>query len=141
MTNCPPQESYTIYEGRSFAVEWYYTEKGEMPAHEFYKEMEERLRARFLALVKYLADASYGTFLPKTDYNIEDRRERIYAFKPHRARFFNFMTKGKRIVVTNAFYKHSQKLTKQDRETLGTAMRYKEDYFERNKRGEYYEKK
>ncbi|MFC1523010.1 hypothetical protein ACFL6Y_11435 [Elusimicrobiota bacterium] len=140
MVNYPPKNIYTIYRGRSFTAEWYYAENGKMPAYEFYKQMDAVLRSRFLILVQHLAEASYGTFLPKTEYNIEDRTHGIYAFKPHSARFFNFMTKGKKIIVTNAFSKHSQQLTRQDKEKLKVAIKYSQDYKARCKRGDYYEK-
>lgn len=136
----PPREEYVIYEGPAFTVEWYYTEEGYMPAYEFFKDMDESTQDRFLAMVKYMADSAHGTHLPKTMYNIEDQEHKIYAFKPHGQRFFNFMTAGHKIIVTNAYSKSSQKMTKKDLEKLKISIAYKEDYSGRVARGDYYEK-
>ncbi|MFH1259406.1 MAG: hypothetical protein ABII74_06320 [Elusimicrobiota bacterium] len=88
----------------------------------------------------FTADTRPGTILPKTLYRVEDHENKIYALKPRDERFFNFMTIGAKIIVTNAYHKHSQKMTKQDMEHLRTAVRYKQDYLNRIREGTYYEK-
>lgn len=54
-------------------------------------------------------------------------------------RFFNFTTEGSVVIITNAYHKHSQKMTKQDLEELRIAGRYRQDYLRRGKEGTYYE--
>ena len=119
-------------------MEWYYTEEGELPAYEYFRKMNQRSQDRFLYIVKYLADASRGELLPRTMLNIEDRQEKIYALKPDVERFFTFMFAGGKVIVTNAFRKHSQKMTRKDREKLKTAVRYRRDYIKRIGEGVYY---
>jgi phage-related protein len=45
-----------------------------------------------------------------------------------------------KIIVTNAYHKHSQKMAKTDMERLKTAARRKQDYLRRAQNGTYYEK-
>ena len=131
--------SHIVFIGRTYQVEWYYKEDGSMPGYEFYLGLREIDKARFMVLVEHLAEASRGTFLPKTHYNIEDAEHGIYAFKIHAQRFLNFMTQGKKFIVTNGFYKQSQKLRRKEREEVHKAIRCKKEYEMRVKRGDYYE--
>ncbi|MDO8756652.1 MAG: hypothetical protein Q7J64_01455 [Elusimicrobiota bacterium] len=59
--------------------------------------------------------------------------------KPRDERFFNFMTAGAKIIVTNA-YRHSQRMTKADLECLQVAVRRRQDFLRRAQDGTYYEK-
>lgn len=111
-----------------------------MPGYEFYQVLSEKDKARFMVLVQHLANAQRGTFLSKVHYNIEDAKHGIYAFKPHAQRFLNFMTVGSKIIVTNGFHKQSQKVRQKEREEIHKAIRCKNDYEMRIKRGDYYEK-
>ena len=132
--------NYIIYEGPTYTVEWYYTEQGKMPGYEYFLSMAEQAQSRFLYMVKYLADAPRGESLPKTMYNIEDKENQIYAFKPSDERFFSFMFRGGKIIVTNAYRKASRQMTKRGKEKLKTSIKYREDYIRRVKEGLYYEK-
>lgn len=135
----PKREDYLIYEGRSFSAEWYYTVQGEMPAFEYYQGLRELDQDRLDYMIKYFCDRPYGQHLPLTMYRIEDAEKKIYAFKPRDERFFNFTTEGAKVIVTNAYRKHSQEMTKADHEELGMAARYREDYLRRVKEATYYE--
>ena len=135
----PKPEDFRIYEGRSFTAEWYYTDVGAMPAFDYYKRMTELDQERFEDIIEYFCDRAYGALLPKTMYRIEDAKNNIYAFKPRAERFFNFTTSGQKVIVTNAYHKHSQQMTKQDLEQLKISARYCDDYFRRIKEGIYYE--
>lgn len=46
---------------------------------------------------------------------------------------------GKKIIITNAYTKSSQKMRKKDLEKLKMAIQYKENYLKRTERGNYYE--
>ena len=131
---------YIIYTGRTYQVEWYFRDDKTMPGYEFFQALSDQDKARFIVLAQHLANAQRGTFLPKKHYNIEDTKHGIYAFKPHAERFLNFMTSGGKIIVTNGFHKRSQKLRQKEREEVEKAIRFKNDYENRIKRGDYYEK-
>lgn len=132
--------SYYVYSGKTFEVEFYVTQDGKVPAFEYHEEMTDEEQRRFLAVIQLIADSPIGTIFPKTIYNIEDKAHGVYAIKPSHQRFFSFMTHDRRIILMNAYKKHSQKMTKADKELLKTAIRFKRDYDDRTKRGIYYGK-
>ena len=132
---------YLFYVGETFTVEWYYDEQGRMKAKECYLEqLSEDEKDRLRSMVVYIANSPHGTFLPKRLYNLEDAENKIYAFKPKDYRFFNFMTAGKKIIIVDAYRKHSQKMGKKDLNLVRTAIKAREDYLDRIQRGTYYER-
>lgn len=135
----PKPEEILFYDGRHFTVEWFYLADGRLPGLEYYRRLPEVDQHKLKLLVVYIADNPHGTHLPVTMYRIEDKANKIFAFKPRSERFFNFMTEGSTIIITNAYQKHSQKMTKQGLEQLGIAVRYRQDYLRRMKEGTYYE--
>jgi len=136
----PKEEDFLIYRGEFFKAEWYYTSDGWLPGYAYYKELSDVDRRVFAAYIKYLCDSRPGTFLPSTMYRIEDAGNKIYAFKPRDERFFTFATIGAKVIVTNAYHKHSQQMTKLDLEQLRIAIKYRNDYLERIQGASYYEK-
>ena len=64
-------------------------------------------------------------------------KEKIFEFKPIGHRFFNFFYEGGKIIITNAYIKKSQKVSKK---ALEKAKTIKKDYISRVKGGVYYEK-
>lgn len=136
----PKPEEFVIHEGKSFRAEWYYTEGGVMPAFDFYQKMTEVDRRAMDKMVVYFCNRSFGEPLPPTWYRIEDAEHKIYAFKPRAERFFNFTIAGRKVIITNAYHKHSQKMTKLDLQQLKISARYRDDYYQRFKEGTYYER-
>jgi hypothetical protein len=139
MITYPHPDDYLFYEGKTFSVEWYYTAAGRLPAYDYFLGMDETDQERLRGAVAYIADRPIGTILPRTIYRLEDAADKIYAFKPRDERFFNFMTAGRRIIITNAYRKHSRKMGRIDREDLAVAIRYRADYIRRRQEGTYYE--
>jgi phage-related protein len=131
--------TYKVYSGRTFEVEFYFNAQGKSPAYDYYQELSDDVKRRLLVILGHFADAPFGTILPKAIMNIEDKEAGVYAFKPSIHRFFSFFAKGRKIILLNAYQKHSQKMTRLDREALASAIRMKEDYERRAKSGEYYE--
>lgn len=127
------------YVGATFRVEWYRTAEGRLPALDYYRGMSELDQERLDYMVKYLADSQIGTRLPKVMYRVEDLEHKIYAFKPRAERWFNFTTQDRRLIITNAYRKHSQQMTKEDSEKLNMAIRSRREYLIRVKEGTYYE--
>ena len=39
---CPKEEEYILYSGEKFQVEFYYTEKGVLPAKEYFDSLERQ---------------------------------------------------------------------------------------------------
>ncbi|MCF6335932.1 MAG: type II toxin-antitoxin system RelE/ParE family toxin [Spirochaetales bacterium] len=63
--------------------------------------------------------------------------DKIYAFKSQPNRFLSFFIEGRKIIVTNAFKKKSEKLPMNEK---SKAMDYKTDYLSRIEKGTYYGK-
>ena len=134
-------QEYVLYQGEKYQVEFYYSEKGSIPAKEYLeslkpKDESRKISVKLVALVKYIAE--FGTIYDQTKYRIVDKKEKIYEFKPMGHRFFNFFYKEGKIILTNSYKKQSQKLEKEE---LKRAIRLKKDYISRVEGGTYYEKK
>lgn len=132
--NRPRQEDYIFYQGEKFQVEFFFSEKGELPAKEYFDASEERVKIKLLALVKHLAEE--GRLFDERKFRSVDKKEKIYEFKPIAERFFNFFYEGKKIIITNAYRKKGQKV---DPRELSRAVDLKRDYESRVKGGIYYE--
>lgn len=135
----PAPEDFVLFDGATIRIEWYYTTDGRMPAREHFLSLPELDQERLMTIAAYLAEAPMGTRLPKSQYRIEDSANKIYAFKPRDERYFNFITAGRRIIITNAYRKHSQAMGKTDLDKLRTAVAYRQDYLRRVANGTYYE--
>jgi len=126
-----PKE-YTAYEGDQFTVEWYYSSKGESQAREYYLELDASDRIKVLKLFKMMGDI--GKIRDQAKFRNEG--DKIYAFKPQPHRFLSFFVEGKKIIVTNAFWKKQDKLPLGEKER---ALTYMKSYKDRIKEGTYYE--
>ncbi|MFH1868489.1 MAG: type II toxin-antitoxin system RelE/ParE family toxin [Candidatus Omnitrophota bacterium] len=131
----PKTEEYIFYQGEKFQVEFYFAEDGGIPAKEYLEKASSGVKVKLAALVKYIAEA--GKIFDITKFRLVDRKERIYEFKPLSHRFFNFFYKGRKIIITNAYMKKSQKA---DKKQLQKAINIKRDYECRAREGVYYEK-
>ncbi len=129
----PIQEDYILYQGKKFQVEFYFSEKGQLPAKEYFDSSDQEVRIKLLALVKYISEE--GRIFDENKFRLVDRKEKIYEFKPHADRFFNFFYEGGKIIITNAYRKKGQKV---DPRELSRAIRLKQDYEIRLRRGQYY---
>ena len=131
----PKKEEYIFYQGEKFQVEFYFTETGEMPAKEYLEKESLEVQVKLAALVEYIAD--HGRLFNKTKFRKVDSKENIFEFKPADHRFFSFFYEGKRIIITSAYRKKTQKVSKRD---LEKARILKKTYADRLKEGVYYEK-
>ncbi|MCP4760643.1 MAG: type II toxin-antitoxin system RelE/ParE family toxin [archaeon] len=128
------EKEYIAYTGLEFTIEWYFTEKGESPALDYFNKLNVKSQHKNFFLFKRMGD--YGKISDKTKFNSEG--DKIFAFKPQPERFLSFFVKVKKIIVTNAFRKKTKKLPKPEKEI---ALSYRKNYLKRNKQGQYYEKK
>ncbi|MCB1174744.1 MAG: type II toxin-antitoxin system RelE/ParE family toxin [Leptospiraceae bacterium] len=102
-----------------------------MPALAYFNDLSESEQVSVLVLFERIG--IFGRITDKTKFRKE--RDEIWAFKPQPHRFLCFFVKGKRIVVTNAFHKKTDKLPAKE---LQLALRRKADYEERIKKKDYY---
>jgi len=123
---------YIVYEGRAFTVEWYYDAGGKSPPLNYYMELDKKQRVKLLNLVKLIGDE--GKILNKEKFRNEG--DKIFAFKPQPDRFLCFFFEGGKIIITNAFVKKQDKLPANEKDR---ALRHMRDFFERFKKGTYYD--
>lgn len=125
-------KKYIAFKGTKYTIEWYYNEKGNSQALEYFIEADISQKEKLFFLFKTL-DA-IGSIKNKEKFNYEG--DSIYAFKPVPDRFLCFFFEGNKIIITNAFEKRQQKLPKNEKER---ALKAKKDYEERSKGNKYYE--
>lgn len=131
---CPLQEEYVLYRGEKFQIEFYFTQKGKMPAKEYLGVVDEQVKLKLLYLIKSISEN--GKIFDETKFRLVDKQERMFEFKPHEQRFFNFFYGDRKIIITNAYRKRGQKVNQRE---LVKAINSKMDYEFRVKGGIYYE--
>lgn len=112
-------------------VEFYKTEKGEKPAGDFIKSIEDvKLRAKVVRSLKLLE--TYGTELREPDS--KPLGDGIFELRTIQgdniARCLYFFFVGDKAIVTNGFIKKQQKTPPEETDL---AKKYKADYERRNK--------
>lgn len=132
----PAVEEYVFYRGKKLQVEFYFTDEGRMPAKEFLDKIPDpKIKAKLMTYAKLIAEV--GALYDENKYRMVERKQRIYEFKPMAYRFFNIFFIGGKLIITNGYMKKSRKTSRQE---LDYAIRIKNDYLHRVKRGIYYEK-
>lgn len=123
---------YLAYEGSEFTIEWYQDSKGKSQAMDYFLAQPKEAQRKVLNLFRLMGD--HGKIHDETKFRNEG--DAIYAFKPQPHRYLCFFFKGKKIIVTNAFIKKTQKLPKAEKEKAILAY---ECYEQRIKGGSYYD--
>ena len=126
------KKEYIAYKGTKFTIEWYFDTNGKSQALEYLMNIDASMQRKVFYLFKRIGD--YGKINDKTKFRNEG--DQIFAFKPQPDRFLSFFTKRKKIIVTNAFMKKSNKLPKQEKIK---ALECRKDYMKRIEEGSYYE--
>jgi Phage derived protein Gp49-like (DUF891) len=126
-------QEYVAYEGQEFTIEWYYSSKGESQALQYYLELDVSDRVKVLKLFKVMGEI--GKIRDETKFRNEG--DKIYVFKPQPHRFLSFFIEGRKIIVTNAYWKKQDKLPQGEKDRALNCMN---SYKQRIKEGIYYEK-
>jgi phage-related protein len=119
------KDTCVIYVGETFSLEWYYDINGNSDVYDYFLSSTNTQKRKFLILAKRIGDS--GRIMDKTKFRNEG--DGIFAFKPQPDRYLTFFTKGKKIIVTNAFFKKGQKLPTSEKEL---ALKRRKEYFDRN---------
>jgi hypothetical protein len=127
-----PEREWIAYEGPAFTIEWYWDAQGRSPPLDYFESLLETQQDRLLMLLKRMGD--FGRIFDKTKFRNEG--EHIFAFKPKPDRFLCFFAAGRKIIITNGFVKKSDKLPPGEKDR---ALRAKDDFETRMKKGTYYE--
>jgi len=126
-------KEFIAYEGDSLTIEWFYDENGKSNALDYFESLSNAQKRKVLMLFKRIGD--FGKISDITKFRNEG--DKVFAFKPQPDRFLSFFYVGKKVVVTNAFRKKSQKLP--EKEKL-LALQRMSNYDFRVKSGDYYDK-
>jgi|TARA_Y100000748_G_scaffold293675_1_gene283443 hypothetical protein len=129
---------FLVYEGEHFEVEFYFDENEDIVIWNDFLALSDKEQASFLARVEKLADSPPGTIHPKTIFNLEDDKDKIWAIKFGNNRFCSFFYEGGKIIITNAYKKQSQKNRKKENTQIKKASKFKLDYEKRAKKNDYY---
>jgi hypothetical protein len=117
-------ENFLIYKGEYFSVYFHAETIDSSCVHDYFESCDEATQSSLLFLARTIADI--GRIYDETKFRVEDRQDKIYCFKPKKERFFCFFFAGKKIIITSAYTKKSQKL---DRGELKKAIRIRNEYF------------
>jgi phage-related protein len=120
------------YCGDYFTKEWYFDSKGKSQPLDYFYAMNNLQKRKLLVLFKRIDD--FGKISDKTKFRNE--KDGIYAFKPQPDRLLAFFTKDKKIIITEGFYKKSEKLPQNIKDR---SIKIRKDYLTRVMEGSYYE--
>lgn len=124
-------KKYILLRGKKYTVEWYFNQNDNSQAKDYYEELQDDEKASLLAIILFFDEVGH---VNKKKFNYEG--DSIYALKPKPDRFLCFFFEGNKIIVTNAFRKKQQKLSPTEKKK---ALNAKTDYYERIKKGTYYD--
>lgn len=125
-------KDYIAYGGNAFTIEWYFDESGKSQALDYLLKSSPEMQKKLFYLIKRIGDNGKINDITK----FRNEGDKIYAFKPQPDRFLSFFVQDKKIIITNAFRKKSDKLP--DNEKL-KAVKCRMSYLKRNQEGNYYE--
>jgi phage-related protein len=126
------QKEFIAFKGKEFTIEWYFDSKDKSASLDYFEALDDKNQIKLLQLFELMGNT--GQIKNKEKFNNEG--DKIYAFKPQPHRFLCFFFTDKKIIVTNAFHKKTDKLPKNEKDK---ALKIKEDYETKVKRGNYYE--
>jgi len=116
-------ENFPLYSGDHFSV-FFHAETNESSAvRNYFEACDHATQASLLKLATRISDT--GQLFDEDKFRIEDKKNKIYCFKPRDDRFFSFFFTGRRIIITSGHPKKKQKL---DRRELEKAIRIKNQY-------------
>ena len=125
-------KEFIAYEGDNLTVEWFYDENGKSDSLDYFESLSNTQKRKVLMLFKRIGD--FGKISDITKFRNEG--DKVFAFKPQPDRFLSFFYVGKKVVVTNAFRKKSQKLPEKEKHL---ALQRMSSYDSRVKSGGYYD--
>lgn len=125
-------KNYIAYKGIIYTIEWYFDKQGHSDPLEHYESLSDIRKAKLYALFVRMGDI--GKIFDITKFRNEE--DGIYAFKPQPDRYLCFFFKGRKIIITNAFVKKTEKLPTSEKER---ALKNTNDYKKRIMNGTYYE--
>ena len=122
---------FLAYKGDEFVIEWYFDSRGKSDVFEYYKELPFERQKKVVHLFYLLGDV--GKIFNEEKFRHDG--DQIYAIKVSSDRFLCFFFDGSKVIVTNAYEKKMAKMPQREKQK---ALKFKEDYIKRCKKGVYY---
>src|SRR5579862_4668242 len=126
-----PKE-YIAYKGSFFTLEWYFNDRNKSEAFEYFEGLPIAQQKKILHLFALLGNM--GKIFNEEKFRYEG--DQIYALKSSPDRFLCFFFEDAKVIITNAYEKKMAKLPAREKEK---AIKAKNDYGKRCKKGIYYD--
>lgn len=123
-----------VHKGDEFTIEWYFNDRGKSAALDYFLELPAERKKKLTHLFYLLGSMGKLNNIEKFRYE----GDQIYAIKPSSDRFLCFFFDCAKIIVTNAYEKKSDKMPAGEKQK---ALKAKDDYIKRCKKGTYYDEK
>jgi len=119
--NC--YKNFLVYSGPRYSVYFHAEANNSSEVYSYFKNCGDVTQASLLHLAKVMGEE--GRIYDETRFRNEDKKNKIYCFKPKQERFFCFFLAGRKIVISSAYTKKQQKL---DRKELKKAVQIRKQY-------------
>ena len=126
------KKEFIAYKGKKYIIEWYFNDREKSEACTYFESLSNDRKKKFFYLITMMGDQ--GTIFNEEKFRYEG--DQIYVFKTSPDRFFCFFFDGAKIIVTNAYEKKSAKMPPKEKDR---ALKAKENYITRVKKGTYYD--
>lgn len=126
------KKRFVAHKGDVFTIEWYFDDRGKSDVLEYFEELTDDRKKKITHLFYLLGD--FGKIRSEEKFRYEG--DQIYALKPTPDRFLCFFFEGSRVIVTNAYEKKTAKMPSREKDK---ALKAKEDFTKRYKKGIYYD--
>lgn len=110
------------------AVKFYRTKEGREPAYEFIMSLQPKMRAKVYGALELLSEMGSEVRAPFSKSLGEGLFELRCQFGSDAVRVLYFFHKGRIVVLTNGFFKKTQKTPADE---IARAKRYRADYLRR----------
>ena len=114
-----------------WTVEYYETEKGEIPVYNFLNELPSKMRTKAFRGIGILQEKGIEIREPHSKHIQHGVYELRIKFSNDISRIFYFFYTDKKIILTNGFIKKTKKTPTLE---IEKALEYKRDYERRNQK-------
>ncbi len=128
------KKEFIAYKGKKYIIEWYFNDREKSESLTYFESLSTDRKKKFFFLLAMMGDQ--GKIFNEEKFRYEG--DQIYVFKTSPDRFFCFFFDGAKVIVTNAYEKKSAKMPPKEKDR---ALKAKEYYIIRVKKGTYYDQK
>ena len=126
------KKEFIAYDGKQLTLEWYFDDRSRSQVLDYFEELPKDRKSKILYLFRWLGNS--GRLINEKKFRYEGNK--IYALKASQDRFLCFFFDGAKVIITNAYQKKSAKMPTKEKDR---ALRARDSYVKRCKKGTYYE--